>query len=169
MELKPTNPKDMIGSDKLPFHLWPESATAFGCLGLLDGALKYGRTNWRSSGVKISIYIDALRRHSAAFFEGEWADPDSGLPHLSHMLACIAIICDAYAAGKLADDRQYPGGYRSLVTRLTPNVAKLKAKHAGKKPRHFTIADALDEVEKSRFGGSPAGKTTRHKGKRGKR
>ena len=34
---KPTNPKDAIGSDKLPLHLWPSTATALGCLGLLDG------------------------------------------------------------------------------------------------------------------------------------
>ena len=49
-ELKETNPKDAIGSQKLPLHLWPTTATAMGCLGLLDGALKYGRANWRVSG-----------------------------------------------------------------------------------------------------------------------
>jgi hypothetical protein len=139
--LKPSNPKDLIGSGKLPLHLWPETATAMGCLGLLDGMLKYGRSNWRAVGVRSSIYIDALRRHTNAYFEGEDNDPDSGLPHLSHMLACIAILIDSKAAGNLTDDRMYPGGYRSLVNELTPLVDTLKQRHAGKSPKHYTITD----------------------------
>lgn len=139
---KPTNPKDLVGSGKLPLHLWPETATAVGCLGLLDGMLKYGRTNWRVAGVRFTIYLDALRRHTTALFEGEDLDPDSGLPHLSHALACLAILVDAQAAGKLTDDRQYPGGYRKLVDELTPEVARLKEKHADKNPKHYTITDA---------------------------
>jgi hypothetical protein len=139
--LKPSNPKDLIGSGKLPLHLWPETATAVGCLGLLDGMLKYGRSNWRAVGVRASIYVDALRRHTNAYFEGEDNDPDSGLPHLSHMLACIAILVDSKAAGNLTDDRMFPGGYRNLVTELTPLVDTLKQRHAGKSPKHYTIAD----------------------------
>lgn len=138
-DMKLTNPKDFVGSSKLPLHLWPETATATGCLGLLDGALKYGRLNWRETGVRASIYVDAVRRHLAAWFEGEDLDPDSGLPHMSHALACLAILVDAEAAGKLNDDRQYPGGYRALVERLTGAVEQTKQRHAGKKPTHYTI------------------------------
>jgi hypothetical protein len=145
---KLTNPKDLIGTDKLPLHLWPETATAMGALGLLEGALKYGRSNWRVSGVRYSIYIDALRRHVNALFEGEDLDPDSGLPHLSHALACLAIIVDAQAAENLTDDRQYPGGYRKLVEELTPLVAKTKARHKDKSPKHYTIADSKDQEQK---------------------
>lgn len=136
--LKPTNPKDAIGSDKLPLHLWPETATALGCLGLLDGALKYGRSNFRAIGVRASIYVDAAKRHINAWNEGEDNDPDSGLPHMAHALACLAIIVDATAAGKLTDDRMYPGGYRALIDKLTPNVRRLKGLHAGKSPKHYT-------------------------------
>lgn len=147
-ELKPTNPKDLIGSDKLPVHLWPESATMLGCLGLLDGMLKYGRSNWREAGVRVTIYVDAVRRHLAAYMEGEEADPDSGLPHLAHALACLAILVDAAMAGKLTDDRQYNGdGYRSFVNYLTPYVEKVKAHHADKSPKHYTIADRNHQVQ----------------------
>lgn len=138
---KLTNPKDMIGSTKIPVTLWPETATIMGSLGLLDGALKYGRANWRVAGVRASIYVDACRRHLAKWFEGETVDPDSGLPHMSHALACLAIIVDAQAAGKLNDDRMVPGGYAKLVGELTPHVARLKALHKDKAPRHYTIAD----------------------------
>ena len=146
VDVKPTNPKDLIGSDKIPLHLWPETATVLGSLALLDGALKYGRANWRETGVRASIYVDAARRHLNAWFEGEDFDNGEhggGLPHLAHALACIAIIVDAGAAGKLTDDRNYPGGYGALMTDLTPMVAAVKAKYAERKsPKHYTIADA---------------------------
>lgn len=140
-QTKPTNPKDAIGSSKLPLHLWPETATLLGSLALLDGALKYGRGNFRAIGVRSSIYYDAARRHLTAWFEGEDVDPDSGLPHLGHALACLAILVDAEAAGKLNDDRQHQGGYRKLIDALTPHVERLKAQHADKAPKHYTVAD----------------------------
>jgi Domain of unknown function (DUF5664) len=141
---KPTNPKDLVGSDKLPLHLWPETATILGALGLLAGMLQYGRTNWRVAGVRASIYKDAAKRHIDAWFEGEEADPDTGLHHLGHALACLAIIVDAEAAGKLVDDRMVRGGYRAWVQKWTPFVAKLKAKYAHLTPKHYTIQDNPD-------------------------
>lgn len=139
---KATNPKDLVGSHKVPLHLWPTTATVYGSLGLLDGMLKYGRTNWREAGVRYSIYHDATMRHLNAVWEGEWHCPDSGLPHLAHALACIAIIVDAHEAGKLVDDRAYNGGgYRDLVMRMTPDVDRLKEKYADRDPKHWTIQD----------------------------
>jgi hypothetical protein len=143
---KESNPKDMIGSNKLPLHLWPNTATAMGCLGFLNGMLKYGRSNFRIHGIRASIYYDAAKRHLDAWFEGEECDPDDGVPHLAAALACIAIIVDAQAAGKLNDDRSVEGGYRALVDRLTPHVPRLKALHEDKDPYHFTIADSAQKV-----------------------
>ncbi len=135
---KPTNPKDAIGSDKLPLHLWPATATAMGSVAMLNGMLKYGRSNFRAIGVRSSIYIDAAQRHLTAWFEGEEVDPDDGVPHLAAALACIAILIDAEAAGKLNDDRMYAGGYRAILDRLTPHVARLKKLHASRAPKHYT-------------------------------
>lgn len=138
------NPKDRIGSDKLPLHQWPATATAMGCIALFNGALKYGRTNWRATGVRATVYLDALERHAHALREGEWED-EEGVPHLSSMLACCAIITDAHAAGTLIDDRNYRGeGYRKLVTALTPHVPRLRRLHADRSPRQYTIADQLE-------------------------
>ena len=145
--MKATNPKDAIGSSKIPFHLWPETATIYGSLGLLDGMLKYGRMNWRPAGVKFSIYFDAMRRHMNKINEGEWTDPDSGLPHLCHVGACWAIITDAYAAGQLTMDTNFPGGYVETVAAMTPHVERLKKLHAeqGHAPHHWTRADVEDK------------------------
>lgn len=145
-DVKPTNPKDVIGSDKVPLHLWPTTASVLGAMALLDGASKYGRSNWREAGVRYSIYYDAVRRHMDAAFEGEDVDPDSGLPHEAHALASLAIIVDAKAAGQLVDDRAYRGeGYRQLVTSMTEEVARIREKYTDRSPHHFTIADDRDE------------------------
>jgi hypothetical protein len=138
---KATNPKDLIGSDKLPLHLWPTTATAMGCIGMLNGMLKYGRTNFRVAGVRATIYIDAALRHLGAWLEGEECDPDDGVPHLAAALSCLAILVDARAAGKLNDDRMVAGGYRKLVDALTPHVKRLKEHHKDRDPKHYTIAD----------------------------
>lgn len=134
------NPKDIVGSGKLPLHLWPTTATATGCIAMLNGALKYGRANWRKTPVKASIYFDACHRHLAAWFEGR-DDDEEGVPHLSSALACLAIIVDAQAAGTLIDDRQVQGGHAKLVESLTPHVRRLRQRHAGRNPKHWTIAD----------------------------
>lgn len=136
------NPKDVAASGKLPLHLWPTSATIYGTLALLEGALKYGRGNWRDRGVRASVYVDALARHVSAWFEGQDNAPDSGLPHLAHALACLAILVDAQMTGKLIDDRQFHGeGYRAFLDEATEHVARLKEIHADKAPHHFTIQD----------------------------
>lgn len=143
-DAKPSNPKDNVGSTKLPFHLWPETATALGCLGLLDGELKYGRSNFRAVGVRASVYVDACRRHLAAWFEGEDADPDSGVPHLGHALACLAILVEAQAADNLNDDRMFPTNYRNWINTLTPYVVKLQQKYADRQPPiHYTIRSEI--------------------------
>lgn len=139
---KATNPKDLVGSGKLPIHLWPTTATELGSLGLLDGMLKYGRQNWRAAGIRYSIYHDAINRHLSAVWEGEWEDPDSGLPHWAHILACAAIVTDAYATGNLVDDRAYAGQmHRGWVRELTPHVERLKTKYADRNPKHWTKED----------------------------
>lgn len=139
------NPKDAVGSYKLPLHLWPAEATALGCLGLLDGRGKYGRDNYvAGDGVIASIYVDACKRHLDAWFAGEEIDRDSKLPHLAHALACLAILAKAEAHGKLVDDRSYDpeGAYRMFVDKLTLLVKPTIDAHAANRPHHWTIKDA---------------------------
>lgn len=141
-DTKPVNPKDGIGRTKLPLHLWPATATAMGCIGLLEGRHKYGSLNFRATDIAASVYVAACKRHLDAWMEGEDKAPDSGVPHLANALACLAIIVDAKAVGTLIDDRNYNGlGYRALVDELTPLVAHLADLHADKAPKHYTIQD----------------------------
>lgn len=145
---KPTNPKDAIGTDKLPLHLWPDSATAYGCIALLNGALKYGRLNWREAGIRPSIYVDAVKRHVTDWFEGQDFDPEDGVHNLSAALACLAILVDALESRQLNDDRNYRGGsWRNARAAMEPHVKRLKELHAGRSPHHYTISDSWPDAE----------------------
>jgi hypothetical protein len=143
-ERRVTNPKDAIGAEKLPLHLWPSEATAMGCLGMLEGALKYGRNNFVAADIAATTYVAAAKRHLDAWLAGEENATDTGTPHLANALATIAIIVKAQAHDTLVDDRDYApkaGAYRRLVDRLTPHVARLRNLFKDRTPRHFTIAD----------------------------
>lgn len=136
---KATNPKDALAANKLPLHLWPVIATAYGCLAGMNGHEKYGFVNWRDSGVRFSVYYSALLRHMGKWYEGEEVD-EEGVPHASSALMCIAIILDARTHGYLIDDR--PIGDKSAVNLeleyLTGIVPQIRERHAGKNPKHYT-------------------------------
>lgn len=144
MSLKPTNPKDAIGTDKLPLELVPDVIPAYAALGFLEGATKYGRFNWRAAGVRSSIYVAAARRHLSKWWNGEDADPTTQVPHLASVLACIGIILDADASGKLTDDRPPKQDMGRIIEELEKLVPKLKALHADKTPHQYTIGDSID-------------------------
>jgi hypothetical protein len=84
-----------------------------------DGAGKYGPYNWRGNKVKASVYIAAAKRHLAAWLDGERLAPDSGVHHLGHARACLAILLDAEATGNLVDDRPPSGTASELIAALT--------------------------------------------------
>jgi hypothetical protein len=103
--VKPSNPKDVIGSTRPPLHNVPCGPLYQIGAAMLSGACKYGSHNWRSIGVRSDVYYDAMQRHIMSWWEGETLDPESGAPHLAHVAACCIILLDAEAAGKLTDNR----------------------------------------------------------------
>lgn len=118
---KETNPKDAVGVSKVPASTVSAPVIAELGLGMLEGALKYGRHNYRESGVRASVYYDAVFRHMTAWWEGEDIDPDTivrdektgevifaGLSHVSKIMAAAAVIRDAMIQGKFIDDRPPP-------------------------------------------------------------
>ena len=103
------NPKSTQGAKKVPLGLIPTAASAEMAKAFADGCRKYGQANWRDTGVSATVYIHALLRHVALYYDGgEEVASDSGVHHLGHAMACLAIILDAAACGKLVDDRPTP-------------------------------------------------------------
>lgn len=110
-----TNPKDLIGSKKVPVHLVPPASVIYQAAAMADGARKYGPYNWRKNKVMASIYVDACLRHLYAWLDGEEVAADSGVPHIGHALSCLGILADAKETGNLADDRPTPGASARLL------------------------------------------------------
>lgn len=102
---KETNPKDSVGTGKVPFSTVPSEVTAEVGLAMLEGARKYGRHNYRAVGVRASVYYDAALRHLTAWWEGQDIDPDSGLSHIVKCLACLYVLRDSQNIGNWVDDR----------------------------------------------------------------
>lgn len=139
LESKDTNPKDAIGSDKLPMHLVSGIVKAYQAIAHFLGNVKYGAWNYRAKGARASVYRAALDRHVDAWWEGEELDPTDGTPHLANALACLNILIEAKEAGKLVDDRPPKSNYREVMDRLTPMVKKIKEKYKDSNPIHYTI------------------------------
>ena len=134
---KQSNPKDIIGSDKAPMHLVPAIGIAETSLAHLEGHLKYGAWNWRSAGVRYSIYLDAALRHLEKAINGEDRDPKTGVHHLGSVEACINIILDASIHGKLTDDRPIGGDKVSeAIDNLQQRVKHLREIFKDCDPHH---------------------------------
>lgn len=142
METKPSNPKDAIGSTKPPLSVIPAPALYVAAMALLDGACKYRRHNWRVAGVRASIYYDAALRHLTRWWEGEDTDPESGIPHLGHAMACLIILLDSRLAGKLNDDRP-PALDPNWIKEIQTSVTALLQRHPSPKPP-YTNANKND-------------------------
>jgi hypothetical protein len=76
---------------------------------LMYGAKKYtkdgvsGAHNWKK-GLPVTATIDSLMRHLTAYLGGEELDPESGLPHIGHIMCNIMFI--SHFTGTKWDDRE---------------------------------------------------------------
>jgi hypothetical protein len=103
------NPKTRFGVAKPSVTLIPGPALIHCALAFRDGATKYGPANWRVDPVTASTYTDAAFRHLLDYWDGEDRASDSGVLHLAHAMACLAILIDAQEQGTLKDDRPTKG------------------------------------------------------------
>jgi hypothetical protein len=74
-----------------------------------DGAEKYGPYNWREARISASTYYAAALRHMMAWWDGEEVAQDSGVHHLGHAAACIAMLLDTMGSERLNDNRPVAG------------------------------------------------------------
>ena len=117
-----TNPKDLLGLKKPPLRLVPPTALIYLSRVMGLGAAKYGPYNWREKAVRYTVYLEAAMRHILTALDGEEIDPESGMPHAAHAMACMAIVLDAKATGNLIDDRPKPGATARLIAEMTDKV-----------------------------------------------
>lgn len=127
MEQKDTNPKAPFGDARVPMSTVPATVMAELAVALLEGALKYGRHNYRVDGCRASTYYDATMRHLMAWWEGEDIDRDSGLHHLTKAIASLTVLRDAMLLGKVNDDRPPPitGGFFPALNAHVVDLRKM--------------------------------------------
>lgn len=125
---KPPNPKDALGIAKAPMSCVPVNVVAELGVAMMEGALKYGRYNWRTADVRGSVYFDAAIRHLFAWWEGENIDPDSGMSHVVKAMASLCVLRDGMQQPGFTDDR--PGVNTKLkYAELNKHVVKLLMKY----------------------------------------
>ncbi len=144
MNTKPTNPKDAIGSKKVPLiSVVPQRVLAEVSLGMLDGACKYARHNYRGVGVRASVYVDAAGRHLAAWWEGQDIDPDSGLSHITKVISSLMVLRDSMLQGNVVDDRPPRVSEVDWVAGMNSDTVSLLARHPDPKPPCTQIPNVL--------------------------
>lgn len=89
---------------KLRMDLVPVSAVNALARVLTYGANKYDSDNWRR-GFNYSVPYACLMRHMMAWQDGEDIDPESGLSHLDHAIANIAMLIEFERECSHLDDR----------------------------------------------------------------
>lgn len=145
MSEKDTNPKDAIGTKKwrqftvVPFQVIWEVG-----IGMLEGALKYGRHNYRASGVRASVYVDAALGHIHQFWEGEDLDPDSRaeLSHITKAICSLVVLRDAMMNDFYVDDRPPKiKNLKELRAKLQLDVESIFEEHGDRKTHHYTDMD----------------------------
>jgi len=90
---------------KAPMVLTPVAAKIAMAEAFGYGAKKYGKWNYKK-GMDWTRLLSATERHLDAFKDGEDIDPESGVNHLGHALADIAMLMDYYQ-NKLGTDDRY--------------------------------------------------------------
>jgi len=145
---KDTNPKDAVGITKVPLSVVSAPVLMEIGLGMMEGARKYRRHNYRIAGVRASVYYDATMRHLMAWWEGENTDPDSGLSHVTKALACLSVLRDSMILENWKDDRppkhkdgwigEYNKKVKEIIEKYPENLepyteVEEKQKHENKK------------------------------------
>ncbi len=103
---KDTNPKDSVGVRKWrQLSVIPCTVIWEMGVGMLEGARKYGRHNYRVAGVRGSVYFDAAIGHIMQWWEGENIDEESQLHHITKAICTLIVLRDAQIQGKFVDDR----------------------------------------------------------------
>lgn len=144
---KPSNPKDMVGCLKVPFSVLPTPVLAEAAIGMFEGALKYGRHNYRAIGVRASVYYDATQRHLNSWWEGEDIDAESTLSHITKAITSLMVLRDSMIRGNWEDDR--PPATPDLFTELNKRAALLVDQYKDRTPVHYTNLNLGVEGEKN--------------------
>lgn len=105
---KPVDPKQSCAVKKVTFDNVPITLDILATYGADSGAAKYGPLNWiqlEDGTMSLMTYLNAIKRHWILFKAGQDVASDSGIHHLDHLIAGLAVVRDAMMFNKVNDDR----------------------------------------------------------------
>lgn len=102
------------GKCQLSYMLDANYAMEGMCEVLRFGAQKYERNNWKK-GFDFEGLADSLLRHLAAHQNGEMYDPESGLPHVDHVLCNAMFMAYHFNGRKDLDEPKFKPGDGFIV------------------------------------------------------
>jgi hypothetical protein len=145
MNTKETNPKEAVGTKKPPISTISVPVLAELGVAMMEGSRKYGRHNYRVSGVRASTYYDAMFRHMGSWWEGEDIDPDSGLSHVTKAIATLFVLRDAMIQNMFNDDRP-PKATPGWIGRLKKSCEAIIEKYPDSKEAFTEIGQKIGQV-----------------------
>lgn len=124
------NPKDAVGIRKWRyFTTVPLTVMCEVGVAMLEGARKYGRSNYRVAGVRASVYVDAAMGHITQWWEGEDIDADSKLSHITKAISSLVVLRDAMIQDMLQDDRPPKGKLDAVRAEMQRTVNEMFERH----------------------------------------
>lgn len=154
MATKDTNPKDGVGVRKWRQYCTVPTTVIWELgVAMLEGARKYGRHNYRVSGVRGSVYVDAAKGHIDSWWEGQDVDPDSNVHHITKAIASLVVVRDAMIQGKFLDDRPPRTDVEALSAQLQKQVEDIIDRYPDPLEPFTQVgldeAEARDELDKA--------------------
>ena len=130
-----------FNSNKAELHQVPTSAILAISKVLMYGAQKYEKGNFRR-GMKWTTPYDCAQRHMMLWLDGEELDAESGLPHLYHAIANVAMLIEFETTCPELDDR-----FKGEVSSYEDSFNKYKFNKYVKPETNIREED-LDDMEK---------------------
>ncbi len=134
---------------KVPLSMVLEAKHAMqGCGAVLQfGAKKYARGNWHK-GLSHTQVVDSLLRHLSSYLAGEDTDPESGLPHVDHILTNAIFLSEGTRTHPELDDRseELKKGKAEETSEIKWAIEELKKLKKFSSREEFV--NAVDELEK---------------------
>jgi hypothetical protein len=95
-----------------------------------DGTKRYGPFNWQDTPIQASVYYDAIFRHLIDWYTGDDVDAGSAVGglNLAAVRASCGILIDAFATGRIVDDRpKLTAKTRERIRQMTEaKIARMK-------------------------------------------